>query len=621
VKRVLTSVFLLWIFQAAAQFSVEWNFADFTGQPERVRRVVIRPLAFYGVQGSNIISGDRISFLTGSRGGILLSNVSPGAYQVKLFGRNSVTTFTNYFPPNLSGQVNAAGFVVVSTNYGTGPFSLAPDIVDSRYMTNPVPPAAYGYVLTLLDSDGNYAWVPNSAGADAIRNNQQGLTLGGTFNGRLSGDGTGLTNVLGMNISVNQSPVAWTNYSRFRLSGFGDTNANGVYDFAGLLNGNVYFSNGQFLLVSNLAGGGSRWGITNNGLVAYLSPRTNTAGYPSAGTWLVNSGRSPGGTMEFDTTLTNGNGFVSVNSTVPVLVTDGNTEARVETYGSDITGRIGVTPVMPFASLDGVTVFLTNNLGWPTNDGFIRVGPGRFAGATLPILSGQSVIGAGPGITTIDGQFRSIRVQNSNMLQNLSLTYPINNTAYDIGCTNLTLINVDIGTRNPLAVIDGLFSTRGYLDGFYDVTARGCHFASSWDLTQGVVTGTFYDCQMDTFGGPANNGSGLHPYTVQWENCSYVIRGGEASVSDGPAITISNGLPANACVWVVATNANVRLFGPQLNHHGTNGVDYAIYNLYENTNIIGWYFDNGVLTYVDGTNYWTNTPPQGWPPPRLFEKY
>ncbi|HZL44287.1 MAG TPA: hypothetical protein VFD66_13520, partial [Verrucomicrobiae bacterium] len=328
-KRVLTSLFLLWIFQAAAQFSVEWNFADFTGQPERVRRVVIRPLAFYGVQGSNIISGDRMSFLTGSRGGILLSNVSPGAYQVKLFGRNSVTTFTNYFPPNLSGQVNAAGFVVVSTNYGTGPFSLASDIVDSRYMTNPVPPAAYGYVLTLLDSDGNYAWVPNSAGADAIRNNQVGLTLGGTFNGRLSGDGTGLTNVLGMNISVNQSPVAWTNYSRFRLSGFGDTNANGVYDFAGLLNGNVYFSNGQFLLVSNLAPNGSRWAITNNGLVAYLSPRTNTAGYPAAGTWLVISGRSPGGTLEFDTTLTNGNGFVSVNSTVPVLVADGNTEARV----------------------------------------------------------------------------------------------------------------------------------------------------------------------------------------------------------------------------------------------------------------------------------------------------
>jgi hypothetical protein len=312
-----------------------------------------------------------------------------------------------------------------------------------------------------------------------------------------------------------------------------------------------------------------------------------------------------------------GNVFTQINSSFPLLTADGNTQARVETYGSDVTGRIGFTPVMPFASIDGVTRYLTNNTGKPTNNGVILLGAGHFPPATIPLLSGQSVVGMGRGASIING---GLRVQNSNRLENLTVSRPISNPVYDTGCTNLTLIDVDIGTPDPTNVIDGVYSTRAYLDGVYDLTAVRCHFASSWDLTEGIVTGTFYDCQLDTVGGPLNSGSGLHPLTVA-DNCFFIVHGGEVNAINGPPISVTGGLPANACVWVVATSANVRLFGPRLNHHGTNSVDYAIYNLYGNTNVIGWYWDNGVLMYVNGTNYWTNTPPPGWPPARLFDRY
>lgn len=606
--------------ESVAQLSVEWNFSDFTGTPERVRRVIIRPLASYGIWRTNIVSGDRLNLVTSSRGGIVVSNIYPGAYQVKLYGRTLVTTFTNYFPPEAVGLVNAADYLGVSPALPGDQYAYSAAASDARYMTNSAPAPAGGYVLALTDTDGNYAWTAISGNSDAITNNQNGLVLEGTFSGRYFGNGGGLTNVLSMSLSTNYSRITYTNFSQMILTGFGDPNANGTYTFTGLTDGKKYFSNGQYILGSSLSGGGQRWGLTSNGLVYYLSPRTNAYGYPASGTWVVVSGTPPGGTLDFVTTITNGNGFVAVNASFPVVNSDGNTAARVETYGSDITGRIGFTPVMPFASIDGVTVYLTSNPGSQSNNGVISVGAGLFRRSTVPLLSGQSIVGLGRGVSVISGPVPSLHVQNSNLLENLTFAYPVWNQAYGRGCTNLTLIDVDIGTPNATNVIDALFSTRGYLDGMYGVTAERCHFASSWDLTEGVVTGTFYDCRMDTIGGPFNYGSGLHPYTIQWENSFYIIHGGEANAINGPATT-PGGLPANACVWIVATNANVRLFGPRLNHYGTNGIDYAVYNLYGNTNVIGWYWDNGVLMYVNGTNYWTNAPPSGWPPARLFDHY
>jgi hypothetical protein len=626
-RRLCFIATLFLALDSVAQLSVEWNFSDFAGKPEQIRKVVIRPLAAYGIWGTNIVGGDRRTFVTGSHGGILVSNIYPGAYQVKLFGNTAVTTFTNVFPADLMGLVNAADYLVVSTNLPGGQYAYSAAVSDARYMTNSTSALAGG-VLTLTDTDGNYGWRASAGNAEVIGNNQVGLTLEGTFSGQYSGDGSGLTNVLGMNVLVNYSQVPCTNFSRFILAGFGDPNANGTYSLAGQWNGDLYFTNGRYMLVSNLLSHG-RWGVTNNGVLYYSLGRTNANGYPIPGICVTVSGIPPAGTFNFVTGLTNGNGFVEVNSSVPVLYQDGNSEARVESSGSDVTGRIGFAPVMPFASIDGVTRYLTNNLGDPTNNGVILIGAGSFPPATIPLLSGQSIIGLGKGVSIIQtiapspGVFaKSLYLGLSNMLiENVTLNGPINNHSYGVGCTNLTLIDVDVGTLDQANVQDGIFSERGNLDGVYNLTAERCHFASTWDITASVVTGTFYDCRMDTVGGPLNNGSGLHPYTVGLDNSFYIIHGGEANVINGPAIATSGGLPANACVWITATNANVRLFGPRLNHYGTNGVDYAIYNLYGNTNIIGWYFDNGVLTYVNGTNYWTNTPPPGWPPARLFDHY
>lgn len=126
IKRA--AVFLL-LFQAVSLFAQElaarYNFQDFTQTPQKIKTLTIEPLFSFGVNGTNIVTGDRRTFVTDISGSKVVSNILAGySYRVTIAGPYSTTVFTNYFGTNVTGLVSASDpeYLSVSAN------SLVPNI-------------------------------------------------------------------------------------------------------------------------------------------------------------------------------------------------------------------------------------------------------------------------------------------------------------------------------------------------------------------------------------------------------------------------------------------------------------------------------------------------------------
>lgn len=183
--RKLIAIFSLLCFSSFGQtVNVTWNFTDYTGNPQAVSQFTLKPSVKAVAQnGTNVLIPFPVSAVTGLTGSVTMSNVVTGYFYIgsllDVTGK-PVATMTNFFPTNISGNVNA-----------------------SAYLTNFVP-ATVGF-SALLPGDNvtfttnNGALTINSTGGSGggITNGSTNVTLSGAF----SGNASGLTNLAATNLT------------------------------------------------------------------------------------------------------------------------------------------------------------------------------------------------------------------------------------------------------------------------------------------------------------------------------------------------------------------------------------------------------------------------------------
>lgn len=408
----------------------------------------------------------------------------------------------------------------------------------------------------------------------------------------------------------------------FDLSGAADANANLGFGFAGFEpGGRMLYTNGAnaYTVISNGYSQGGKgalfWDLTNNsGSAVYISRNTSSGGPPD-GIWTNGSGTTGSAPYPFLTWykelayLTNP--VVALFSSNSIMdIKQGTNRVFVTDYGSDATGRKGLAPYRTLGAA------ITNNLD--TYGQAIEVGSGDFSlFSGMQMTNGQSIRGSGWGVTRIT----SITPGISNVIQDTSfgIIQTLGLLNGGVATSNILIRNVTIG--NPPLTHDALFCF-GPLD--YNWTLDNCELVGDWDLVVGTFRNIrFYNCRFTLSPGDYRGASpGLHGTTVAAATNSYYFYGGEINMLNAYAPT-NGATPSSACIWfdpnTTASNASVRIYGTKLNHFNTNGItDYAIFNTCNATNIKGWYWDNGILTYVLGTNYHIGFPPTNWPPADLF---
>ena len=111
-------VFLILFIRAFAQagtFDCQWIYSDFTTALQTNSKIYITPIAAYGVNGSTIITGDRLTRTNDGSGSLIVSNVVNGrSYRVEFVGRYLTTTITNSFDTNVTGFVNGSSSIYLT---------------------------------------------------------------------------------------------------------------------------------------------------------------------------------------------------------------------------------------------------------------------------------------------------------------------------------------------------------------------------------------------------------------------------------------------------------------------------------------------------------------------------
>ena len=190
-KKLISLLLFLSITAFAAD--VRWTFTDFTSSPHSVKKIYITPIAAYGTNSTNIITGDRRTYTNNSLGSLIVSNVIVGrSYRVELHGPFTETVITNSFDSGVSGFVEAVNYIAAPLSDG-GLTSYSKTAADARFHnvsgdtstnaafrgTFKIPAGAtVGYVLTVTNADGSSAWSPGSGGvATANTSNAYNLTF------------------------------------------------------------------------------------------------------------------------------------------------------------------------------------------------------------------------------------------------------------------------------------------------------------------------------------------------------------------------------------------------------------------------------------------------------------
>ena len=493
-------------------------------------------------------------------------------------------------------------------------------------------------VILVIAAGSGIFYVGQFAGWDY---NDTGITnsAGQTIDQRATAAAQGVvTNLINTN-TVYQSGLL-TNYagSFYFLNAPGTTNVGvtgEVYTVTSLISGLSAWTNsngGGMCLVSNYYNNGSSncWAFESNTVVYYYSKALNSAGYPEGSgnsTWTALNGTGTKPSIQWYRIYTNiYNPQTASFSKYPLMLTNLNQDVHVETNGTDSQGVPGL---YPFLTLQGALASMGTNYA-----GTIFMGQGYFPASLnnpgfnpAPSLSiGQSVVGKGINVTVV-GDFITNNVDEtaqatgdqyiyptgSNSIENMTILSVIEGGTVSAG-TFITNLNHDkdvvIGNTNA---VDCFFGVVGTAPQMMNVTMNNVHGITAWDFDQGVLSGTYDNVVVDcVYNGLTNNNAGGHGMLVGSLSGSQggyrLVRGGTFNVSgfSSNATPLISYVYNNACLDVINTNNQIILQGPNFNHwnNGLGGTnDYAIYNASGCTNITGWFYDNGILTYVNGTNF------------------
>lgn len=139
---------------------------------------------------------------------------------------------------------------------------------------------------------------------------------------------------------------------------------------------------------------------------------------------------------------------------------------------------------------------------------------------------------------------------------------------------------------------------------------RNSTFIGYWDVDRNLINAT-WDGNIitldDTYAANTSKGMRAHsPYASGY----LTLIGGVVNMNSVTASTFFTVGNTNAFIFLDSNNPEViRIYGTVFNHSQAVGANpiLTIYNPYGNTNIFGWYWDNGILTFVNGTNTYPAT--------------
>lgn len=134
-SRILAILVLTCLVASGQTVNVTWNFTDYTGNPQAVSKFTLTPSQkAVGQNGTNILIPFPVSAVTGLTGSVVMSNVVTGYFYIgSLLDVTGlpVAKFTNFFPTNISGNINASSYLTnfVPVTYGFSSLEAGTNII------------------------------------------------------------------------------------------------------------------------------------------------------------------------------------------------------------------------------------------------------------------------------------------------------------------------------------------------------------------------------------------------------------------------------------------------------------------------------------------------------------
>lgn len=466
-------------------------------------------------------------------------------------------------------------------------------------------------VARSVKSNANFSVYGNGANITGLSAGQVGAQPTNNNLTLLSiGNGSGLTNALGISTNINFQFGPVTNFNVFQVTTAGTFTVQGIYTNAGLLNGQCSWTNmtnPAVLFVSNtISTGTGGYGFTNTaGITYYRATALGPDGYPS--TWAIVSGSSPRPNNNSQVLFETGgafvyNPFIQLDSSAPFMLApnQSNTTFWVEKWGNDAFGRPGL---WPFATYNGA--IRANSSNFP-----IRIGVGSFipplaASARAALKDGMAMIGvASPVSKLIDTNLFSginsptafLAVTNNTYIKSMTIEGILSTSFPSVNVTNLTIEDCDLGHSNSIDCL--YFGSPGAV---YNLQCTRVNFKSSWDTSVSIASGTWLNCNWVIDGNGGTNKVGLHGLNVGGLTFTHTpnltIKGGYMLLTNPPSPLVADGTYTNAAFYILGSNSTVRVEGLSITRPAANTT--VFFNYVGSTNISGWYWDNGVYCTVE----------------------
>ena len=521
-----------------------YNFADFTGSPQAVKRVQITPIQPIGLVGTNIVFPTTITRQTSTAGVLTVSNLYNGfSYRVILQDANggSIGQLTNWFGTNVTGNVNASAYTVISTNLLNGSAAYSMAASDARFSKALTP----GTNITFITNGASIAI--NAAGSSTIyATNVTGLGTAAYSNASAFYLASNPSAYVTASITNGLGSAAYSNASAFASSGVTNLTAGQLATLASALT-NVAFTNiwvtnginagsdstgtyvrggdGQPLNLSSggIAYGyayGGKGGTVNIAMGGYITNGgSGTSGPGDAGTVNIANGVYTaflGGQAGLAGTVNiangaSGSGATGSAGTVNIATNNGNTYVgRLSAFGVISGNGSGLTNIAS-TNITGLgTAAYSNSTA--------------FAPSTVTNLTAGQIATIAAALTNASA-FAPSTVTNLTAGQLATIAAAVTNNA------NPTLTGLSVGAQTALDVngngkFGGVGHTNGVLtgngSGLTNLAITNFYFLPpKADNTSFSFNGGLFGSQLIGYYFPSNTGYS----SFQWQVPDYITKG------------------------------------------------------------------------------------------------
>jgi hypothetical protein len=407
----------------------------------------------------------------------------------------------------------------------------------------------------------------------------------------------------------------------------GTATAKGIWAW----NGAVY-TNHETLAYRSFVGG--QWSTYTNGIELYRG--TNGAALGVTDTPIVGAGPGPGfyvggyfSVNGYVNTAISTNGAVVFQNTAATFKQFASDNGLVYSDGAGILHAYNLVAAGTFSSANGQ--FLIDLFGNVTAPSFSGTGTNLTGLNPTNMVSGSlpaTVTNTGPVLPAqIYGAVsNAVTATTASNVINLPASFGstvTNGNLVIVGQTNLVISNLKATQINFSSAADNLTLDHVQVGSFPQidcVTFNGSKytvvndstFAGCWDVDAGLTGPSVWNNDtiiLSDVSAP-NYSAGMHAHMISATNSTLTLNGGSVDMTSGVSsnfFTANGANVVNALIEIptgFSTNFVGRIYGTAFNHTQAAGSVpiQAIYNPDGATNIFGWYFDNGVLTFLNGTN-------------------